>query len=143
MSWIDKNQYDPDEICPICYEKYGTTQGIYKTNCNHIFHNNCLNEYCEHNNGEIVCPICRADVGYTCTDVWAFKEQLLGNMNGDPLFDGNKDILDIYNNNQSLSQGGKRMKKTKRRISKNMISRKIRRKIRKIKIRRTKRKERK
>jgi hypothetical protein len=142
MSWIDKNKYDPHEICPICHEEYGTTQGIYKTSCNHIFHNNCLNEYCELNNGEIQCPVCRGDLGHTCMDVWAFKEKSLGTDNDDKLFNGNQDILDIYNN-QSSSQGGKRVKKTKktkRRISKNMISRKLRRKI---KTRRTKCKERK
>jgi hypothetical protein len=100
MSWIDKTQYNPDDICSICHEEYGTTTGIYKTiNCNHIFHNDCLYTYCEHNRGDIVCPVCRGDIGDACMDVSAFKEYFLGNSSGGPLFDGNEDILAIYEKN--------------------------------------------
>ena len=122
MSMIDLSQYNPDDICPICHENYGTTKGIYKTECNHIFHNDCLNEYCELKRGKITCPICRSDVGDACMAVWAFKEKALGD--DDNLFNGNKHILDIYRN-QISTQGGrghKRVKKTKRtkkRASKN------------------------
>jgi len=75
MSWLDTNQYNPNDICPICHDIYGTTQAIYKTKCNHTFHNNCLNEYCETYNGEVVCPVCRSDIEYGCMDVWSFKEK--------------------------------------------------------------------
>lgn len=122
MTWIDTSQYNPNDICPICHEKYGTAKAIYKTNCNHIFHNDCLNEYCELQQGEITCPLCRADVGNLCMDVWAFKEHALGNSTGGPLFNGNQHILDIYNGNPYVYQGGrrrKRVKNTKRRSRKN------------------------
>jgi hypothetical protein len=124
MTMIDSSQYDPDDICPICHDNYGTTKGIYKTECNHIFHNDCLNEYCELKHGEISCPICRGDVGDACMAVWAFKEKALGNPMSGPLFNGNQHILDIYRN-QNSTQGGRRhkrvkkTKKTKRRSSKN------------------------
>jgi hypothetical protein len=72
--WLGVNQYNPDDICSICHENYGTSQAIYKTPCNHVFHNNCLNQYCEMYEGNIVCPICRSDLGDSCMDVWAFKE---------------------------------------------------------------------
>lgn len=115
MSWIDPSQYDANDICPICHDNYGTTQAIFKTKCNHIFHNDCLNGYCETYNGEVLCPVCRSDIEYACTDVWAFKEKALGNQNGDPLFNGNQHILSIYNNEH---QGGRRRKKIKRNKSK-------------------------
>jgi len=114
MSWIDTSQYDQSDICPICHEEYGTTKAIYKTVCNHNFHNDCLNEYCESANGEIYCPICRADIGYACTDVWAFKEKVLGNSRGGPLFNGNKHILEIYNNQGNPTKGGRRHKRIKK-----------------------------
>lgn len=134
MSWIEPSQYDPNDICPICHDNYGTTKAIYKTVCNHIFHNDCLNEYCEIQQGEIVCPVCRADVEYACMDVWSFKNNSLGNPRGEPLFNGNKHILAIYNN-QVPSQGGKRYKrnkrtkrnKSKRRVNKKRKTRRIRR----------------
>ena len=131
MSWIDTSQYEPSDMCPICQEEYGTTQAIYNTLCNHNFHNNCLNEYCEMTNGDILCPVCRADLDYTCTNVWAFKEKALGNSRGGPLFNGNQHILDIYNRNQLPSQGGrrhKRIKKTKKIFNKNRKTRTCRRK---------------
>ena len=130
MSWIDSSQYNPHDTCPICYEKYGTNNAIYKTDCNHIFHNDCLNEYCEHTNGNITCPVCRADVGDACNAVWAFKEKMLGNESDKPLFDGNPRIMEIYNR----IRGGR---KTKRRM--NIIKRrKTKRRMNIIKRRKTK-----
>ncbi len=111
--WQDVDKYNPKDKCSICYEEYGTTQAIYKTPCNHMFHNNCLNEYCEHHEGEIVCPLCRADIEYTCMDVWAFKNKSLGSQKG-IIFD-NEHVDKIYNS--QTMQGGrrKRRKLTKRR----------------------------
>lgn len=133
MSMIDLSQYNPDDICPICHEKYGTTKGIYKTDCGHIFHNDCLYEFCEHKHGDISCPMCRADLGQTCHAVAAFKEKALGD--DVHLFNGNQHILDIYRN-QISAQGGRRRKirksvkktkRTKRRASKNRRTRTKRR----------------
>jgi hypothetical protein len=133
---IDLSQYNPDDTCPICHENYGTTKGIYKTDCGHIFHNDCLNEYCELKHGEITCPICRGDVGNACMAVWAFKEKALGyDVN---LFNGNQHILDIYRN-QISTQGGrrnKRVKKTKKTKKTKKRTRKNRRTITKRKERR-------
>lgn len=138
MSWINPSEYDPNEICALCQEEYGITTGIYKTDCNHIFHNDCLNDYCKHENGEIKCPLCRSDIEDACNDVWSFKNYLLGSASGKPLFNGNQHIQDIYNKNNPSSSAGKRnkrpqsnkIKKTKRKINKN---RKIRTKRRRKK----------
>lgn len=123
--WLELNQYNPDDMCSICHENYGTTQAIYKTPCNHIFHNNCLNEYCEMYEGDVVCPICRSNLGDSCMDVWAFKEQSLS----DQLpFKEDEHIVNIYQNQgQSAQQGGKKRK-----------SRRTKNKTRKGKNRRTK-----
>jgi len=96
MSWVDPSQYDAAEGCPICSEDYGIEKAIYKTPCNHLFHNNCLEEYCESQRGNITCPMCRQDVGDACTDVWAFKTKTLGNPHGNELFHGNQHLLQIY-----------------------------------------------
>lgn len=127
MSWLDPSEYNPSDICPICHEEYGTTTGIYKTDCNHIFHNDCLYEYCKLK-AQIECPICRSDLENACDDVFAFKRFALGSPSGEPLFNGNQHIQDIYNKNEPPPRGGKinkrknktkRIKKTKRRGAKN------------------------
>lgn len=117
MPWLDPSQYDPNDICPICHDNYGTTQAIYKTPCNHIFHNDCLYGYCEIEEGEILCPVCRSEVEYTCMDVWGFKQKALGNQRGEPLFNGNQHIMAIYNS-EVPPQGGRRRKRMKRNKSK-------------------------
>ena len=66
---IDITQFDPEDVCPICLNKYGTNQAIFQTRCGHNFHNDCLNNYCMHQRGSIVCPVCRADVGDACKQV--------------------------------------------------------------------------
>ena len=114
MSWIDTSEYDRNDMCPICYKEYGTSEAIYKTRCNHTFHNDCLNGYCEYMDGEIVCPICRSDVEYACMDVWAFKNHMLGNTTGGPLFNGNEHLLEIYNNQRGGTRGGRRYKRSKK-----------------------------
>ena len=128
MPWIAPPEYNSDDICPICQDIFGITTAVYKTDCNHIFHNNCLLKTCE--SQEIPkCPVCRHELGYDCIDVWAFKENALGNSDDRLLFDRNIHILDIYNNGNKLPQGGrkrKRAKKTKRRLIKKRISSKNR-----------------
>jgi len=84
--WIDNESLPEEDICPICHEEFSKTpeQAVYKTDCGHVFHNNCLNSMClsNHKNDSIpVCPICRADLNTVksdqCTDVWAFANELL------------------------------------------------------------------
>ena len=94
--WVDVTEYNKNDLCPICLEDYGTEQAIFKTPCNHMFHNNCLNKYCERNQGNVVCPVCRSDIGHSCMDVWAFKEKALGKPDEKPLFDS-QHIYNIYN----------------------------------------------
>lgn len=112
-TWLDTSEYTPTDICQICQEEYGTEQAIFRTPCGHDFHNNCLNGYCESQNGNILCPVCRANIGESCMDVWAFKEHALGSSNGAPLFNGNQHILNIYNGALPY-QGGRRRKSHKR-----------------------------
>jgi Ring finger domain len=76
-----------DDKCPICHDYFRETTDkvIYKTDCGHLFHNNCLNDYCNHigrNNpnrilNTISCPICGRDLGYACIDVDAFQDKFL------------------------------------------------------------------
>jgi hypothetical protein len=113
MPWLDKTEYNPKEICSLCLEKYTKSKGVYQIlPCKHIFHNDCLNRYCEHEEGDIKCPLCRGDTEeYTCMDVWAFKNYAL-----DPSsLQGNKHLLKIYDKNKPPVGGGK----TKRKGSKN------------------------
>lgn len=119
-TWLDISQYNPTDICQICQEEYGTEQAIFRTPCGHDFHNNCLCGYCESQNGNILCPVCRAYIGESCMDVWAFKEHALGRADGGPLFNGNQHILDIYNSNNPnilAQQGGKRRRRRTKRKS--------------------------
>lgn len=67
-SIIQIGDYDPDEVCPICLNEFGTSQAIFQTKCGHNFHNDCLQNYCRSNRGNIVCPVCRANVGNACRD---------------------------------------------------------------------------
>jgi hypothetical protein len=116
--WVDDTEYDPLKLCTLCDKPYGSSQAIFKTPCDHLFHNNCLNEYCEKNNNNI-CPVCGKDIGYSCTDVYAFKEKLLGDDKGNPLFEGNEKILNIYEG----QEGGKKRRAKKRRTKRNRTKR--------------------
>jgi hypothetical protein len=98
-----------------------------------LFHNNCLNEYCESQRGNIVCPICRSDLEYSCFDVWAFKEKNLGSDDNSPLFEGNKYISDIYYNQQAGKKQKTKFIKTKTKKSKTKKSKTKKTKTKKIK----------
>lgn len=48
--------------CSICQENI---TNIYKTNCNHEFHKECLEEWiqtCKNNGNLVSCPICRQEI---------------------------------------------------------------------------------
>ncbi len=65
---IDVSQYEPTELCPICLNEYGTSLAVFQTSCGHKFHNDCLQDYCMSKHGNIVCPVCRADVDDACKE---------------------------------------------------------------------------
>jgi hypothetical protein len=100
--WLNQNNkiVENQEPCPICLEKFRETpnKAIYQSNCGHLFHNDCLLQDCNHNNGNNSCPICRSRLGMDCMDVYAFNKKALGNQSGEPLFNNDQDILQIYNN---------------------------------------------
>jgi hypothetical protein len=76
--WLTQNEYNPSNLCPICQEPLGTEQAIYKTVCGHIFHNNCLDDLCNIENGEPKCPVCRRELDYNmCMNVYCFREECL------------------------------------------------------------------
>jgi len=84
--WLTDDDDLPETMCPICFDDFSETpdQAVYKTDCGHVFHNNCLNKYCtknERRGNPQICPMCRKDL-YTdksdqCTDVWAFANKRL------------------------------------------------------------------
>jgi hypothetical protein len=137
--WVGVDQYNPTDMCPICHDDYGTTQAIFKTPCGHFFHNNCLLDYCDANQGDIECPMCRSDIAEYCNDVYAFKERVLGNQNGSPLFEGNEHVLNIYNN----QSGGKKRRNTRKRNTKKRNTRKRNTKKRNTKKRNTRKRNKK
>lgn len=47
------------EKCVICDEKYKNGENICNTECNHVFHFDCLEEWCQIRQN---CPLCRRDV---------------------------------------------------------------------------------
>jgi len=84
--WVVENDDLPETMCPICFDDFSETpdQAVYKTDCGHVFHNNCLNKYCiknERRGNPQICPMCRKDLNTEksdqCTDVWAFKNKAL------------------------------------------------------------------
>lgn len=58
----DKNiqtvKTDTDDKCPICLMNYNK-EGIKLVKCQHVFHNDCLNEWLHYNDN---CPLCRTSV---------------------------------------------------------------------------------
>ena len=115
-TWIDVDNdstFKSDDECPYCLQSFSDTPhlAIYKTDCGHTFHNNCLNEICEAAIGVPLCPMCRdpleqAAIGNKparadCNEVDAFASKELHNP--DFLDEKNRAIYDSqpgleYNN---------------------------------------------
>lgn len=124
--WVDVAEYNKDDLCPICHEIYGIEHAIFKTPCNHMFHNNCLDQYCETYEGNVQCPVCRSNIGNSCMSVWAFKTKSLGNPDGKPLFDS-EHIYKIYNSQRggvSKKRRSKRKHHNKRKQTRKRTHRK-------------------
>lgn len=98
MTWLDPTQYNPKDVCSLCLNKFGVKKAVYKTQCNHVFHNNCLDDYCEHHYGNIKCPICRKTIS-DCERFWAFRNKTLR----EQVFNGNQHVISIYNASDSAS----------------------------------------
>lgn len=105
QSWGTASEItDETEICPVCHEKFKETpnKAIYKTSCGHKLHNDCLLVW--HSQGKNNCPICRQDIDKDMSDVFSFKNKMLGRMTNDfqeiPIssedFNGKDDVLRIY-----------------------------------------------
>ena len=63
-TWFLSSEVDAGEICPLCLEKFtdSPSKVVYKTSCNHLFHNNCLNDFCKdckQKYKQPFCPLCR------------------------------------------------------------------------------------
>ncbi|WZZ00492.1 hypothetical protein YC2023_072820 [Brassica napus] len=46
-----------DDICPICWEEFGTELDINSLSCNHTYHHHCISNCVEKT---LTCPYCRA-----------------------------------------------------------------------------------
>jgi hypothetical protein len=49
-----------ETVCTVCMSNFENNDIIKLTNCNHIFHPICLNDWIEENHS---CPVCRAELG--------------------------------------------------------------------------------
>ena len=89
--------------CPICLENFLDTpnQAIYKSDCGHIFHNNCVLRVCEGPIEKRICPMCRTPLKDDCSDVYAFRHKAMVNQDDDdenaPVFE-DEEIQTIYEN---------------------------------------------
>jgi len=52
----EEDDSDPDEVCPICIDKYMKNDVMSKLPCNHLFHKECTKKWLISHNA---CPICR------------------------------------------------------------------------------------
>ncbi len=100
--WIPNNNINYNEHCVICDELFRDTPNlaIYKSDCGHLFHNNCLNARCESNLNNWRCPICGEPISEDqCMDVWAFKNKSMNESD----FNDNQ-IRGIYINQEDFQQ---------------------------------------
>ena len=70
---------------------------IFVSPCRHLFHNNCLNELCEHEhrlNRETFCPRCLTVLSPDCEDVWAFKHKAFAESSVNTLTPGVREIYE-------------------------------------------------
>jgi hypothetical protein len=55
----DKNKVSIDNNCSICFELFNNNDNVIILNCNHVYHNNCINEWVKYKSE---CPICRKEI---------------------------------------------------------------------------------
>jgi hypothetical protein len=119
MSYISQDDA-PNDNCAICTEPLkDPTKAPFRLTCGHVFHNNCLNNLCEHDFPNINCPQCRIPIDQNeCNTFWAFKERALyeGYLNSLP-----QDVQNVYN--VTINQGGKHSKNRTKKSRRNKKSR--------------------
>jgi hypothetical protein len=118
MPYVVQRKISKDD-CGICYETLkDRTKAVFKLPCGHLFHNNCLNDYCEHEHRiahampDTKCPICREPFDpEQCNTFWAFKNKRLRNARGTA--DLKKETFRIYRTQTQTQSAGKRRIKNK------------------------------
>ena len=107
-----------EKLCAICSETLkDPSKAVFKLNCGHFFHNNCLNDYCPHIQNNPRCPMCRTPFDQdNCITFDAFKDGYLY-INSQP-----QEIKNIYFTlHPELAQeheGGKRRRNKSKRHGK-------------------------
>ncbi len=91
VGWIAKHTLSKDiGNCAICLNSLLYKKDlIYALKCHHMFHNNCINDYCEYgwkdNKHKLLsCPVCRKQNTpdkNEASAVWAYKNKCLSHMN--------------------------------------------------------------
>ena len=127
MSYISQDDA-PIDNCAICTEPLkDPTKALFRLTCGHVFHNNCLNDLCEHDFPNINCPQCRTPMDENeCNTFWAFKEG--PPEEGPPALDPDylnslpQDVQNVYNNT-TINQGGKHSKNRTKKSRRNKKSR--------------------
>ncbi len=61
-----------NDTCPICFEHL-SLRPIITTRCKHTFHEDCLVGWCSAQHDRKTCPVCRADITATCTEIAPFN----------------------------------------------------------------------
>ena len=67
---------DTEDKCPICFEPLAIKQTV-TTECNHTFHEDCLNGWCQAKGLNVTCPTCRGDIQETCEEIGPFNSSEL------------------------------------------------------------------
>ena len=86
-----------NDTCPICFEHL-SLRPIITTRCKHTFHEDCLVGWCSAQHDNKTCPVCRADIATTCTEITPFNSMEIFRYIG-PFLRGGED----YNNAKALS----------------------------------------
>ena len=88
-----KSTETKDSNCSVCMSTFESNDIVKLTNCNHMFHVDCLNDWIENNHS---CPICRGDLGdYEIRDKnIVIKESNLNRTNNESEQDDDDDFND-------------------------------------------------
>jgi len=80
------------DICAICYES-DKSSNLFNTTCGHMFHKNCLERWCNHND---ICPNCREPkpFGYNKAPIRTSNQI---NNNYDVYYNNNSNLYYYYN----------------------------------------------
>ncbi len=124
----------PVDNCGFCMVTLkDPNQAVVKLECGHMFHNDCLVEYCKHshnitpNNPELNCPICRQEMDpMDCITYWAFKER---SWSPESINQLPQDVQNIYNNQHAGKRKNKKIKKTLKKKRYTKKNKKTRRKL--------------